>query len=310
MELSAIQERIRETLEEFETLRNVDQHLLDLEAELKESYDKLRALDKVLDKELKDIESLEKLGVKSLFLKTLGNKEKQLEKERQDYLEASLKYKDLKQSVELLEFERDVLKKKTNRLPVIKKELEQLKESRKAEILARKDSAIYNELKEILHLSDVAVMLNKELVEAIEEGEKSMTLLAQLARYLEGVREWGTWNTGGRRGMHRSGADKALRHMSKTQQQLNSFTRELRDLGENNIVFKLDMSHFKKFSNFFFDNLISDWIIMQRIKSTLNNIESTYAHVHRIVLSLKKEKTDNQQKMIFHKSKIDNLLMR
>ena len=49
-------------------------------------------------KEFEDIENLEKLGMKALFYKVLGSQEEQLEKERQEYLQASLKYDQVRKT--------------------------------------------------------------------------------------------------------------------------------------------------------------------------------------------------------------------
>ena len=52
-----------------------------------------------MQKEFEDIEALEKLGMKTLFYKVLGSQQEQLEKERQDYLQASLKYDQVRKSL-------------------------------------------------------------------------------------------------------------------------------------------------------------------------------------------------------------------
>lgn len=300
-EISNIQKQIKSVLEEFKSLQNVKAHLDETEAKLATSYNKMKALDKMLDKELKDIEKLEKLGIKSLFHKALGSKEEQLEKERQEYLEASLQYKESKKSVELMEFERDLLAKKINSLPKIQAHLEELKKARAQEIMNSSNITVRNEFSEIIHKLDIGILLNKELEEAIDAGVKSNKLLGIVASFLRKAGEWGRWDMYGdnrRAGyMKQQAIDKAIRNLSQAQHQLNMFTRELKDLGENNIQFKLNMVHFSKFTDFFFDNLISDWIIQQRIKSTLNNIESTNDHVKRIVLSLQSEQKENFKKI-------------
>ena len=298
--LSEVQIQIKEVLEEFERLKNVDTHLAETEAQLTNAYSALQTLEKVLDKELKDIEKLEKISVKSLFYKTLGNKEEQIDKERQDYLEASLKFNEYKKEVELLEFERDVLRKKAGDLPAIKKKLDNLKEVRAEEILNSDNTRVRNEFRLLMDKLDTCILLNQELDEAIDEGEKSVKLLSVIIGHLKKAGKWGYWDMSSSKSrggdyMKHQAIDKALKYLPKAQHQLNLFSRELKDLGESNINFKLNMAQFNRFTDFFFDNLISDWIIQQRIKSTLNNMESTSAHVKRILLNLKQEKQQNDQ---------------
>jgi len=59
-----------------------------------------------------DVEELEKMSVKSVFRKILGDKEAQLEKERQEYLHAFMKYEEFKKTLDILEYEKGILQEK------------------------------------------------------------------------------------------------------------------------------------------------------------------------------------------------------
>jgi len=301
MSLTTVQKSIKEALEAHLALKHVKSHVDEIEIRLAEAYQKIKNLDQLVEKELRDIEDLEKIGLKSLFHRTLGDMEKQLEKERQEYLEISLKYNEYKKSIELMEFERDLLSKKLGNIDELKHKLDALKKEREAEILLSENNAVKNDLRILIHEIDVSIALNKELDEAISEGKKAVKLLLVVINYLKKAGEWGRWDMYGdnrRAGyLKRQSIENARRNLSQAQHQLNLFTRELKDLGENNIKFKVDTIHFNKFTDFFFDNLISDWIIQQRIKSTLNNIESTHDHVRRILLSLQQEKDSNMNNL-------------
>jgi hypothetical protein len=296
--LSTIQIQIKDSLEKYKSLNTIKAHVDEINTKLKEAYAKLKILDSNLDKELKDIENIEG-GVKSLFYKVLGNKEEQLDKERQEYLEASLKFKEYKKSIELMEYEKGLLEKKLSQLPILHKQIDSLKAQREQEILRSPDLKTREELQQILSKMDLCILLRKELDEAVEEGEKSAKLLSVVLSYLKKARDWGRWDMqGNRRGdyMKNRAIDQAIKSLSQAQYQLDMFSRELEDLGDNNVRFKLNISHFNKFTDFFFDNLISDWIVQQKIKSTINNIESTFDQVQRIILSLNQEKKSTSQK--------------
>ncbi len=309
--LSNIQSQIVETVEDYEALKKVNSHLLEIERQLKLSYDKIKVLQIQMDKELDDINNLEKLGIKSLFYKTLGNKEEQLEKERQDYLEVSLRYKEHKAEVELMEFERDLLAKKNNNLPELKRKLADLKKLRKAEILAS-DEPLKNELQEILHKLDVNVALKKEILEALVQGEKAINVLDTIIDYLSKAGDWGKWDMYGDRNAKynkRHAIDLAVRNLPQARHQLNLFMKELRDLGENDIEVKLDTIHFDKFTDFFFDNLISDWIVQQRIIGTANSMKSSKSYITRILMSLKHEESTVKKSIIQLESSKNEILL-
>ena len=194
-----------------------------------------------------------------------------------------------------MEYERDLLNKKLTSVNELEKRLSQLKDLRKAEILSSPNNPLKFEYQKLAHDLDTNVTLAKEVNEAIEEGKKSIKILGAIVSYLDKAEDWGRWDMYGdnRRAkfIKQQSVEKALRLIPKAQHQLNLFMRELRDLGENDVVIKIDSVHFNKFRDFFFDNLISDWIIQQRIRNTLSSIESTLSHVQRIILSLNQEST-------------------
>jgi len=290
---SDTQLRIYGILNEIDSLRKLELHLKAVDADLKLSYEKIDTADRKLKKELKDVEDLEKIGIKSLFYKTLGSKEDQLEKERQEYLSAALHYKELTKASKLLEFEKKILSKKTVRLDELTTKLEALKRSREREILASGNDSLKNQLLELSKKLETNSVSNRGVNEALLEGEKSLKHLRNVIAFLRKAKDWGRWDMYSKNRqagyMKHQAIDKAVQNLTIAQHQLNKFSRELSDLGDNYISFNLKMGQFNKFMDFFFDNLISDWIIQQRIKSSLLDIENTYSQVQRIVLDLKKD---------------------
>ena len=95
----------------------------------------VQTLEQQMRKEFEDIENLEKLGMKALFYKVLGSQEEQLEKERQEYLQASLKYDQVRKNLELLEFEYNILKKKSGNLATIEQKLNDLSVRQEKELI-------------------------------------------------------------------------------------------------------------------------------------------------------------------------------
>jgi len=72
----------------------------------------LKQLEVVVQKEERDVEELENLSWQSLFHRVLGNKHEQLEKERQEYLMAFLKYERCDNEIATLEYEQKIVEKK------------------------------------------------------------------------------------------------------------------------------------------------------------------------------------------------------
>jgi len=274
---STLQTEIHSILAEINSLEKVQRHLEDIHGQIIASNSELSKLDKKIDEELKDIESLEKIGLKSLFTKVLGSKEEQLEIERQEYLQATLKYNELKKTTDLLIYEKELLEKK----------------ARSADKLERN------------------FILNKELVEAIDAGEKAKASVLRVLNELKNAKQWGQWDMASRgRGANyhkRHAIDRANQHVYKTQQLLRVYEKELRDLGmEVSLRFKLQ--NFHSFLDFFFDNLISDWIVQQKINHTVNNVLKTRDEIASINASLTREKEKTDQSTIALHDKRDSIL--
>jgi len=95
--------QLKETLDQYQSAEKINRHLDKLDRRLTAEGKELGKMALALDKENKDYEELEKLSIRSIFHKVLGSKEEQMEKEKQEYLQASLKYDEAKKAIELLE---------------------------------------------------------------------------------------------------------------------------------------------------------------------------------------------------------------
>ncbi len=312
-ELSQIQSQIQETIGELEILKKVNSHLTEINTQLQASYAKIELMDTQLDKELRDIDELDKIGVKALFYKTLGSKEQQLEKERQEYLELSLKYKQLRSEVELMEYERNLLKKKSLRLPEIQNKLLQLKKLRQNEILSGPDLQLREDYLKIIEKLDLNIAINKEIDEALISGHESIKAIERIIAALNRASDWGEWvsyNDRQAKYAKKRAMDEAIRLLPVARHRLNLFLKEMSDLGENNIEIHLNPIQFNSFTDFFFDNLISDWIVQKKIVSTKNDVLNTLSYMQRLIMSLESESQVVKKELINLKDQKENILLK
>jgi len=165
-----------QTLESFQNIERIKRHLEDLDGRLQVAYKEQGKLTKTLDKEKEDFEDLQKLSIKGLFYKILGSKEAQIEKERQEYLEAALKYNEVKKSVELLEFEQQTLNEKLQKAPDLKNKLNKLLKEREKAIV-KSNSTKGKQLLNLVHEIDRKVAMQREIQEALEVGTKVKEVL-------------------------------------------------------------------------------------------------------------------------------------
>ena len=53
--------------------------------------------------------------------------------------------------------------------------------------------------------------------------------------------------------------------------------------------FKIDISSFTKFADFFFDGFFVDWFVQSKINNSLSNVNNTYERIDSIVSELNRD---------------------
>ncbi|GLR16257.1 hypothetical protein [Portibacter lacus] len=289
MDSKDTQLELHKTLEEIQNIKNVRKHYAKTTSELTKAYKELEKFEKLLDKEYNDWKQLESMSLKSLFHKVLGSKEEQIEKERQEYLQASLKFNGMKKTVDILEYEKSLLEKKLIDVTLLENKLKTLKKQRSKELM-NSNSPIGKELRELLKKMDRQVILRNEIRRAIHTGNEAAKSLERMLAFLQQAKNWGNWDMAGKGRMasynKHDAVDRARETAFQAKHVLGKFQQELYNLGAGSFTFDIRIDSLSSFTDIFFDNLISDWIIQQKIKNALSNVYSVKDKVNRIVQSL------------------------
>ena len=263
---------VREKLREKQKLSNARQNT---EQELRAEKSRLTKLGAVLKKEGRDVEKLEGLSISSLFYTILRSKENQLEKERQEYLAARLKYDECRDSVLMLE-------KYLAGIDLQIKELgdtEALYQSifhEKEELIIAENGRHAEQLFKISEeIADTKSNI-KELDEAITTGNDVLLGINDVIDSLRSAGGWGAWDLLGggliTTAIKHSRIDDARASVHKVQQQLRIFFKELNDVDStNDSGIAIDIGSFTTFADYFFDGLIVDWIVQSEINKSLEN---------------------------------------
>lgn len=85
-----------------EAKKRIENLFTKAKAELQTEKEKLNKLSVQLKKEYADVQRLEEGSLTAMFYEFLGSKEKKLDKERQEYLAAKLKFKSCKKEIQEL----------------------------------------------------------------------------------------------------------------------------------------------------------------------------------------------------------------
>lgn len=292
--------KIKETITKITELEAVKRHFDSTLEELDAILDKKDEIENLMIKELEDINNLEKLGVRSIFHKVLGNKEEQLEKERQEYLQVTLQHKEIVNALEVVEFEKNVLEKKVLGLDELEKELKNLKQKREKEIL-QITGPLRNELLLIHKKKDDLSRYEIELKEAFAAGKQTIQSLNVVHGHLKKAKDWGNWdmvsNKGGRyhKRMKHGAIDRAMHEISRSKLYLRTFNKELADIGYSNRRLGLQVESIAQFPGMIFDNLISDWIVQNKIKGVLSTVGNLHDDVNLLMKSMERDMKNASQ---------------
>jgi len=269
-------------------------HYADVLNRIKTATQDLYRLGDLLNEKYEAVEKLESKSLNNVFKAILGDKETELEMERQEYLQVVLQYNEAKKSIELLEFERDVLKEQINKEDLVDLQLQNAIKEHRSEILAAYPSVAEDVIKLEKKISGISGD-KKEIDEAQTVALELISTLEIIIKNLDNASNWGDWED-----MKLSQklevkaknlfVDKALKYVYRAQLLFEKFEKELQDIHDHQKI--TGSYHFHDFGNFtevYYNRLIADWVIQKRIKNSKQNVEGVYDSVCLISSSLKHE---------------------
>lgn len=266
----------------------VEARLIEMEAKIVNQKAQLAHLQEQLAKERADITALERLSLVGLFYSILGNKDQQLEKERREALMAQLKYDEARQSLALSEAEVEGLKVRMQRIHEAEEMLEAKLEI-KLSLLLLEPTPAAQALK-LRHTQWQALKKQKlEISEALEAGKLYREILELLTRQLKSTQNWGTWDVLGGGMLSSYVKQQRLGDVRKTLSSLRhyelNFRRELADIKQS-LDLDVELTGVEGFLDVFFDNLITDWIVQQRINRSLAGAQKAFSQVGQVLITL------------------------
>ena len=262
----------------------------------------LKEKEKVLLKENKDVEELEKMSFKSIFYSILGNKDKQLESEKYEAIQASLEYRRVLYNYNIKKEEVNKLEIRINNEENIVQELEdlQLKVN-----IDNKDIIKYRD-----QITKIQSQL-KEINEAIETGEIAKEALETVRLFLNKADGWSTVDVLGGNFLSdiikRENLQKAQEHLQLSQNKIEKFERELKDVTLEKVVIPV-FDEFDYILDVVFDNIFTDWSIKNKISQSLQQVNNTVSCIEKVLDDLYKDRQDNVLKININKKELKEML--
>lgn len=258
--------------------------LADLERELSNSKDHIVIWEEQLVKEKRDVEKLKTRSFTSFLYDLMNKKAEKLAVEEQELLELKFRYNEAVNRRDNLEKEIQEIRRKLHSVRFWDLEVEDLTLRIESHIHAN-DSGKSRQLRGLSEQKAEFQLQAKELKEALSAGESVMDHLQLAAESLRSARNWGTYDMlgGGMLSTHikHGKIDEAMDHVHSAQSSLSRFEKELKDVS---VTLSIDshINGFLKFSDYFFDGLITDWMVQGKIHETSKQIEDKSMEVNRL----------------------------
>jgi len=270
--------------------QRLESRLAETERSLAEQRDRVKELERAWSRESADVKRLTGLSVVGLVTSVLGTKAQKLQKERQELAAASLKLEAGREVADGLEMERDKL-------------ADELTGMEDADVayqaaLIDKERLIRDEGETGRQLAALAEEEAKnreqarETREALAAGRNVEFRLDRVVENLNSASNWGAWDMMGggwiATGIKHSRLDDAKAEAIGAQTELQRFRRELADVGHN-LVASIEIGDFSRFADYFFDGLIMDWCVQNKISAALSQTKFVQDQVKDLVYRLRRE---------------------
>ena len=282
----------------------------EIDREIFETKEKIRIKQKLKSLKTMLSDELRKKETQKLVLSLIGKKEEKLDKEKEEYLQAKLRYEECLYDIEELQNElKSAINELKNYLAVNEKYNNLVKE--KERLFIQEGGARGKEYKEILDkISDLKLDI-KEVKEAIHAGSRAGSALEDMKRNLDKAKGWGMWDILGG-GLisdlaKHSAIDEANTIAHNSQHLLRAFEKELSDVNEFTDI-KVNLSSFASFADFFFDGIFADWFVQSKINDSLDNVVRTIDKIDSITSNLKQNKSDLESQLRNLENKAVNIL--
>lgn len=234
--------------------------------------------------EEEDVKKLTGLSLSNLLYTVLGKKTEKLDQEQREVVEAKLKYDEADRAVQHTQEQIAAAEAQLKEVKFWKLDYDQVFEAKERKVLQENV-----ELRTLAEEQATLSVQNKELDEALRAGRSVAHDLDQAIEKLRSAKNWGTYDMlgGGMISTHikHGRLDDAMDHLYRAQNSLRHFEKELRDVGEQ-MPTQIEIGGFLKFSDYFFDGFIMDWIVQGKINDILQQVEDRNKQIQEILAEL------------------------
>ena len=305
-------EKLNRLREQIVRKRHLDSRMRILRAQQDDLTYKVKELEAKKQSEQADVDRLEGRSLAVFFYRVFGSLDEKLSKEQEEAYAAAVKY-DAAVS-ELAAVEEDIRRYGGEAYELRNCEAEYdavLKE--KADAIKASGSP---EGEEMLRLENAVTALEsrkKELSEAIAAGERASSVADSVLSELDDAESWGTWDMLGggfiADVVKHSRLDDAQARTEQLQVALRRFKTELADVTIQADM-QVNVDGFLRFADYFFDGLLADWTVMERIADSQSQVRSVKNQIRTVQKKLHDLSETTEGELSSIKTQLNELVLK
>ena len=286
------QEQLDQLRERIARKRKLSTEISALEDQRASLATRVQQLKEETYQEQLDVDKLENFSAAKLFAQIVGNLDERLEKERSELYAAALRYDSARQELHAVEADLAARREELSLLGNCEAEYDRLLEARARELRQDPQSPAARRLLALEERQAQLASREKELQEAIQAGYDALSDISSIESALSSAEGWGTWDVFGG-GLisdmaKYSHLDDAQRQINGLQRSLSRFRTELADVDIRTGI-QIEVDSFLRFADYFFDNIFTDWAVLDRIRRTQSQIHEVDGSVRTILSRLERD---------------------
>ena len=273
-------------------------------------------LHRQLTKEQQDVVKLGKFSFANKISEWTGTWDEKMKKEIEEAAEAELTYNEAEKNVaDLMEEERELQSKLQHPdFMYIEDDYQDLLKEKESWIRLN-DSAANRTLQKIADDRVRVFSMIREIDEALEAGEKAERALSGALKKLdsaEGISMWDTFLGGGIfvSAMKYSEINSSDDLVQQAQRALRRYETELMDVQDAATEsFQVNKNDIFTFTDVFFDNIFSDWMVHNRITDAKKKLHAVMQDVRRIQDQLARKRAASEEEIRRLDEQQDDIIM-
>lgn len=291
--------------------KRLEAMLKELRSQQEPLQKRVSQLEQIMLRERRDVDRLEGRSLAAFFYHMSGKMDEKLDTERREYYAARVKYDASVRELEAIEQDIEATEEDLADLADCEARYAKAMEEKRLAVEAAGTPEAETLLKQEEELSYLTSQ-ERELAEAIEAGTVALRTTAEAMQIIETAKDWATFDLLGGGFLadlaKHDKLDQGQKLIEDLQVQLQRLNRELSDVTIRSCL-QVNIDGMLKFADIFFDGLLADSTVLNRIKQSLAQVSQTREDILIILRQLQNELEEVRHKHIRLKQDVDALIL-